>query len=204
MGEEITKVLTRTRVVEQPFKIPFVAAVALVANSQNPEAGKLIVEEAAKAVQQCLDEGAFTRVKLLLRFLGCIQGMLEGLGVYPLLNNIIDKATATLEEGEVGLALELTKAALMAVPYVLASSKDDTEEAAKLLQKTELLSMVKHKMQSLLNPFTGDAAPYDDRAKGTHVGVFCEISRIIGADNSIDGSDTPIEPRILPQGRGKQ
>lgn len=146
----------------------------LVANSQNAEAGKLIVEEAGKAVQQCLNEGTFTRVKLLLRFLGCVQGMLEGSGVYPLLTSIVDKATASLAEGEVGLALELTKAALIAVPYVLASSKEDINHARELLEKTEPLSMIKHKMQSLLNPFTGDGAPYDDRAKGTHVGVLPE------------------------------
>lgn len=146
----------------------------LVANSQNAEAGKLIVEEAGKAVQQCLNEGTFTRVKLLLRFLGCVQGMLEGSGVYPLLNSIVDKATASLADGEVGLALELTKAALIAVPYVLASSKEDINHAQELLAKTEPLSMVKHKMQSLLNPFTGDGAPYDDRAKGTHVSALPE------------------------------
>lgn len=168
------EILTRTRVIEQPFKVPFVAAVALVANSQNAEAGKLIVEEAGKAVQQCLVEGTFTRVKLLLRFLGCVQGMLEESGVYPLLNSIVDKATASLAEGEVGLALELTKTALIAVPYVLASSKDDVELAKELLEKTEPLSKVKHKMQSLLNPFTGDGAPYDDQAKGTHVSIFPE------------------------------
>lgn len=125
-------------------------------------------------MQQCLNEGTFTRVKLLLRFLGCVQGMLEESGVYPLLNSIVDKASASLAEGEVGLALELTKAALIAVPYVLASSKEDVEYAKELLEKTEPLSMAKHKMQSLLNPFTGDGAPYDDRAKGTHVGVLPE------------------------------
>lgn len=150
---------------------------ALVVNSQNSEAGKLIVEEAGKAVQQCLIEGTFTRVKLLLRFLGCVQGMLEGSGVYPLLNSIVDKAITSLAEGEVGLALELTKAALIAVPYVLASSKHDIEHAQALLEKTEPLSMAKHKMQSLLNPFTGDGAPYDDRAKGTHVGVLPEHTK---------------------------
>lgn len=125
-------------------------------------------------MQQFLNEGTFTRVKLLLRFLGCVQGMLEESGVYPLLNSIVDKASASLAEGEVGLALELTKAALIAVPYVLASSKEDVEYAKELLEKTEPLSMAKHKMQSLLNPFTGDGAPYDDRAKGTHVGVLPE------------------------------
>lgn len=150
---------------------------ALVVNSQNSEAGKLIVEEAGKAVQQCLIEGTFTRVKLLLRFLGCVQGMLEGSGVYPLLNSIVDKAITSLAEGEVGLALELTKAALIAVPYVLASSKHDIEHAQALLEKTEPLSMAKHKMQSLLNPFTGDGAPYDDRAKGTHVSVLPEHTK---------------------------
>lgn len=148
---------------------------ALVANSQNPEAGKLIVEEAGKAVQQYLLDGEFTRVKLLLRFLGCVQGMLEGEGVYPLLNNIVNKATTALAEGEVGLALELTKAALMTVPYVVASSGGDTGKATEFLERTESLSQVRHKMQSLLNPFTGDAAPYDDRAKGTHVGVFPKV-----------------------------
>lgn len=167
---------------------------ALVANSQKPEAGKLIIEEAGRAIQQFLVEGAFTRVKLLLRFIGCVQGMLEGEGVYPLLHSIVDKATATMDEGEVGLALELTKTALMAVPYVLASSKGDVEKATKLLVKTDALSRVKHKMQSLLNPFTGDAAPYDERAKGTHVSASLESIKGPRANNAIDGPDTSIEP----------
>jgi hypothetical protein len=89
------------RVVEQPFKIPFVAALALVINSQNAEAGKLILDEFSKATQAYLTEGLLTRTKLLLRFFGCVQGMLEGDGVYPVLNAIVDKAAAVLSAGEV-------------------------------------------------------------------------------------------------------
>lgn len=147
---------------------------ALVANSQNPEAGKLIVEEAGKAVQQFLLDGQFTKLKLTLRFLGCVHGMLEGEGVFPLLHSVLDKAESAMADGDVGLALELTKSALFSVPYILASSRADIEPINKLLDKTRPLTEVRHKMQSLLNPFTGDAAPYDDRAKGTHVRILPE------------------------------
>lgn len=65
--------------------------------------------------------------------------------------------------------MELVNIGLMTVPYVLSSSKPDDHLAGQLLKRTDSLTRVKHKMQSLLNPFNGNDAPYEARAKGTHV-----------------------------------
>lgn len=59
--------------------------------------------------------------------------------------------------------------ALITVPYILASSGSDNSLASELLKKTSSITEAKHRMQSLLSPFTGGYAPYDARAQGTHV-----------------------------------
>ncbi|PUU73652.1 MIF4G like-domain-containing protein [Tuber borchii] len=155
-------------VVEQPFKIPFLAAAVLVINSQNAEAGKLILDEFGKAAQAYLTEGFLTSAKLVLRFLAGLQGMVEGHGLYTVLDGIVDQAAGYLTAGEAGLALDLVWIALITVPYILASSGSDNSLASELLKKTNSITEAKHRMQSLLSPFTGGYAPYDARAQGTH------------------------------------
>ncbi|KAL7273215.1 Nuclear cap-binding protein subunit 1 [Rhizina undulata] len=163
-------------VIEQPFKVPFAATIVLVANSENAEVGKLVVEEFSKAAQRALSEGAFTPLKLILRAFACLQGMLEGRGVFPWLETLVEKAASLNGPGDEGLSLELLKVVLMTLPYVLTSLKDETEEVRELLKKTEPITKKTHPMQSLLNPFTGDTAPYDKRAKGTHMVRILQLS----------------------------
>lgn len=77
---------------EQPFKIPFVAAVVLALAPQKPEASQEILSRSARAIQEHLTAGAWREVKLVLRFLGCMQGMLEGDGVFPILEELFSRA----------------------------------------------------------------------------------------------------------------
>lgn len=85
------------------------AATVLVINSQHSEAGKFILDEFTRAAEAYLARGLFTGTKLILRFLGGIQGMLEGDGVYPVLHSLVDKAVALLDEDEVVCLLFLTR-----------------------------------------------------------------------------------------------
>ena len=79
-------------VVEQPFKIPFVAAIVIVINPQNPEVAQELLARAAKAMQEHLETGHWREVKLVLRLLACLQGLLEEDGVFPLLEELFSRA----------------------------------------------------------------------------------------------------------------
>lgn len=80
------------RVLEQPFKIPFVAAIVVVANTQKPEVTQEILARAGGLAQKYLDAGAWMEFKLVLRFLGLLQGLFEGEGIFPILEDLFSRA----------------------------------------------------------------------------------------------------------------
>jgi len=80
------------RVHEQPFKIPYIAAIIIVINSQKPNATEQILSKAVVAIQEHLEAGAWREVKLVLRLLGCLQGILEEDGVFPILDEFFSRA----------------------------------------------------------------------------------------------------------------
>ena len=84
--------LTVPSVVEQPLKIPFVAAVVLIINPQKPELAEEILTEAGRAIREYLEAGQWREVKLVLRLLGCLQGLLEGDGVFTILEELFSRA----------------------------------------------------------------------------------------------------------------
>ena len=77
---------------EQPLKTPFLAAVVLVANTLKPEIVDLVLARLAKALEQNIAKGEWREVKLHLKFLACLQGCLEGDGVFPLLEELFSRA----------------------------------------------------------------------------------------------------------------
>jgi len=79
-------------VAEQPFKIPFIAAVVLVINTQKPELATQVLIKAGEVAQSYIDAGAWREVKLLLRFLACMQGLFEGEGIFPILEDLFSRA----------------------------------------------------------------------------------------------------------------
>lgn len=89
-------------VLEQPLKIPFVAATVLVANSQNAELVAEVLKAASATVQNYIDIGAWREVKLVLRFLGCLQCLFDGDGIFPVLEELfaraVDLQTASSED----------------------------------------------------------------------------------------------------------
>ena len=92
----------RPRTLEQPFKIPFAAAIVLVANPQRPELAAEVLKKAGQALQTHLDLGLWREVKLLLRLLGGLQGLFEGEGIFPILEELfaraVDLQTASSED----------------------------------------------------------------------------------------------------------
>jgi hypothetical protein len=79
-------------VVEQPLKIPFAAAVLVVINPQKSELIAEVLQKANGAIRQYLESGSWREVKLVLRFLGCLQGVLDGDGLFPVLEELFSRA----------------------------------------------------------------------------------------------------------------
>jgi nuclear cap-binding protein subunit 1 len=79
-------------VVEQPFKTPFVAAVVLVVNTMKTEVVEEILKRITDRVNASVSAGDWREVKLLMKFLGGLQGVLEGDGVWLVLQDLLSKA----------------------------------------------------------------------------------------------------------------
>ena len=79
-------------VVEQPLKIPFLAAIVCIVNPKKPEVTEEVLAKAGSSLQEHLQAGNWREVKLLLRFLGCLQGLLQGDGIFPILGELFDRA----------------------------------------------------------------------------------------------------------------
>lgn len=162
-------------ILEQPLKIPFVAATILVVNAQKPELVVEVLKTTGEAAQKYINTGAWREVKLVLRFLGCLQCIYEGDGVFPLLEELfaraVDLQTASSEDVSrlppAGylladnriqlLGLELVKIILFTIPYVMASPASGFEaQASSLLEKTEIIASTPHALVDLVNPFDSE------------------------------------------------
>lgn len=101
--------LTLQLIVEQPFKIPFVAAVVVIVNTLRGDMVDEILTKAAAATNTAIAKGEWREVKLYMKFLGSLQGLLEGEGVFPVLQDILTKAVDLQTENneEVGSPLHL-------------------------------------------------------------------------------------------------
>ena len=68
-----------------------------------------ILKRAGDTLQRYLDNGSWREVKLVLRFLGCLQGLFEGDGVFPVLEELFSRAvdlqTASSEDVRTGQLL---------------------------------------------------------------------------------------------------
>ncbi|KAI9923556.1 hypothetical protein ASPWEDRAFT_168442 [Aspergillus wentii DTO 134E9] len=145
-------------VIEQPLKIPFAAATVLVVNSQRSEIVAEVLKRASELAQKHINTGAWREVKLVLRFLGCLQFIFEGDGIFPLLEELfaraVDLQTASSEDL---LGLELVKIILFTIPYVMASPATGFEsQAVALLEKTDVIASTPHTLVDLVNPFVSE------------------------------------------------
>jgi nuclear cap-binding protein subunit 1 len=78
--------------VEQPMKTPFLAAVALVANTNKAELIDTLLTKLAAAIESKIAVGEWRDVKLYLKLLACLQSCLEGDGVFPILEELFSRA----------------------------------------------------------------------------------------------------------------
>ncbi|KAE9970027.1 hypothetical protein BLS_005109 [Venturia inaequalis] len=144
--------------VEQPLKIPFVAAVVLYAHDLNAEASKGIIEKVGKHTQTALLEGKWREFKLFLRFFACLQPIMDNDGVFPVLDQLFGWAAdlqAASQEDAVGL--ELVKIILLTIPYSLAMSASGMEQKVnELLEQTEIIASARHPLETLVDPFPGE------------------------------------------------
>ncbi|PGG97875.1 nuclear cap-binding protein subunit 1 [Blastomyces parvus] len=150
---------------EQPLKIPFVAATVLTANTMKPELAAEVLKKAGEIAQSHIEAGNWRHVKLVLRFLACLQGLFEGEGMFPLLEELFSRAvdlqTASSEDS---LGLELVKIILFTIPYVMASSASGFEtQASALLEKTDIIASTPHTLEALVDPLPSDELKEENR-----------------------------------------
>ncbi|KAK7613028.1 cap binding protein [Phyllosticta citricarpa] len=151
--------LTVQLVGEQPFKIPFTAAVILYLNDTKPDLVKEVLEEARQVAQEKLEAGNWRGFKLVLRFFACLQGLFEdGEGVFSILEELFSRAVdlqAASSEDAVGL--ELVKIILLTIPYVIVAASGQEQNALDMLEKTEIVASAPHALEPLVDPYPGDS-----------------------------------------------
>ena len=153
---DVALTVTARLVLEQPFKIPHVAAVVLFARDENTAVARDVVAQAGSQLQEAVDGGKWRDVKLTLRFLACLGRLFAEDGLLPILNQLFERAvdlqTASTEDV---LGIELTKIILLTLPYVLAFAGDASVRAgaAALLDKTDVVASTQHDLEALVDPF---------------------------------------------------
>ena len=106
--------LTLQIALEQPLKTPFVAAVVLAVNTLKPEIAGEVLAKAAADTEEKVKAGEWREVKLYLKLLACLQGCLNGDGLFPLLEELFSRAVdlQTVSSDDV-------RAGPASIPYVL-------------------------------------------------------------------------------------
>ena len=145
----------RRRLTEQPLKIPFLAAVVLHLNTLKSEFTTEILKNVGEKLQRAINDGAWREVKLLLRFFACLQGMFEGDGVFPILDELFSRAAdLQMNSSEDAIGLELVKIILLTIPYAMTSTASGFEARAdKLLDQTDVIASQPHPLENLVDPF---------------------------------------------------
>ncbi|KAF5017053.1 hypothetical protein F66182_11077 [Fusarium sp. NRRL 66182] len=140
---------------EQPLKTPFVAAVVLIINTLKPEFVDEILAGIAQNTTDKIAQGEWRDVKLLLKFLACLQSLLEGDGLFPLLEDLFNRAadlqTASSDDT---IGTEIVKIILLTIPYIMVSAPGQFQtKAAELMEKTDIIASEPHALQALVDPY---------------------------------------------------
>ncbi|KAI0471095.1 MIF4G like-domain-containing protein [Xylariaceae sp. FL0804] len=161
--------------VEQPLKTPFVAAVVLVLNSLKPDIIDELLTRVTTAAVERVRLGEWRDVKLYLKFLACLQGCLEGDGLFPVLDQLFDRAvnlqTASSDDT---IGTELVKIILLTIPYILAAAPTPhtQQKAAELLEKTDIITSEPHALQVLIDPYHVDEGAESPTANMSLIGLL--------------------------------
>ncbi|KAK5166211.1 Nuclear cap-binding protein subunit 1 [Saxophila tyrrhenica] len=160
---------------EQPFKIPFVAGVVLFAHDEKKEVAADVITKAGAQLQDRLEKGQWREFKLTLRFLACLSRVYEQDGVFPILdelfNRAVDLQTASQEDA---VGLELVRIILMTIPYLIASASDQTlkQKAVELLEKTDVIASTPHQLEALVDPYLGQDDADKPMAFGSTISIL--------------------------------
>ncbi|KAJ9134724.1 Nuclear cap-binding protein subunit 1 [Coniochaeta hoffmannii] len=159
---------------EQPLKTPFTAAVVLVANTNKPELIDTLLTKLAGAIEARIAQGEWRDVKLYLKLLACLQSMLEGDGVFPVLEELFSRAvdlqTASSDDT---IGTELVKIILLTIPYVMAAvSGNAAQKAADLMDKTDIIASEPHALQTLIDPYHPDVDEESPTASMSLIGLL--------------------------------
>ncbi|KAK0627027.1 MIF4G like-domain-containing protein [Immersiella caudata] len=145
---------------EQPLKTPFLAAVVLVANTNRPEIMDMLLAKLTAGIEAKIGAGEWRDVKLYLKLLACLQSCLEGDGVFPVLEELFSRAvdlqTASSDDT---IGTELVKIILLTLPYVMVTSPEQwAQKAMDLMEKTEIIALEPHALQTLVEPYHAETA----------------------------------------------
>ncbi|KAI9714849.1 MAG: hypothetical protein M1820_000138 [Bogoriella megaspora] len=148
---------------EQPFKIPFLAAVIIYTNQREPEIAEEILARAGQKAQNCIEQGTWRELKLVLRFLACLQKICEGEGVFPILDTLFDRA-ADLQELSVddAVGLELVKIILLTLPFLIKEQTPEFEQRIKgILEKTGIIADAPNAILPFVEPYPAPSQDED-------------------------------------------
>ncbi|KAI1367551.1 MIF4G like-domain-containing protein [Xylaria arbuscula] len=162
-------------VLEQPLKIPFVAAVVLVVNSLKPEFLDTLLVRITSTTEERVKDGEWRDVKLYLKFLACLQSCFEGDGLFSVLEELFSRAvdlqTASSDDT---IGTELVKIILLTIPYILAAapSTQSQQKAAELMDKTDIIASEPHALQVLIDPYHAEGGTESPAANMSIVGLL--------------------------------
>lgn len=147
------------RIIEQPFKIPFVAAVAIYCNDVNPEITVEALKRVGDRAQEMLNSGQWKEFKLLLRFFACLQPLFDGDGIFTFLGQLFDTVVdlQSANENDV-VGIELVKIILLSIPYALASGGSRFyDQVQEMLKNTGIVAGNMLPMEGLIHSYTPDS-----------------------------------------------
>ncbi|KHJ31202.1 putative cap binding protein [Erysiphe necator] len=145
-------------VIEQPFKIPFIAAVIMYADTIQRELVTEVLDKSVTKLNDSIQKGDWREVKLLMKFLGSLQGVLEGEGIWIVLQDLLTKAVdLQTENNEETIGPEIVKIILFTIPYVMSSSATGNQQrAASMIENADIIASEPHVLQTLVDQYPGD------------------------------------------------
>ncbi|KAK4114451.1 hypothetical protein N656DRAFT_776579 [Canariomyces notabilis] len=160
--------------VEQPLKTPFTAAVVLLANATRPEVVDMLLSKLVKGIEAKIEAGEWRDVKLYLKLLACLQGCLEGEGVFPVLEELfaraVDLQTASSEDT---IGTEIVKIILLTLPYVMVAAPGQWhQKAADLMEKTEIIASEPHTLQAMIEPYHEESSEENQTPSQSLIGLL--------------------------------
>ncbi|PHH53793.1 Nuclear cap-binding protein subunit 1 [Ceratocystis fimbriata CBS 114723] len=170
-------------VVEQPLKIPFLSYALLVINTTKSGVLEKVIPRITDTIQDKIKAGDWQSAKLFLRLLACLQPVLSASGVFPILDELFNRAGALQSESsDDTIGTELVKIILLTLPYIMSFSAEMWKtNAAELMEKTDIIASEPHALQAMIDPLLGDDGK--DNGKGASIVSLLQKQLQSEADN---------------------